>query len=142
MIFWDSSALTRCYAPREPGYAHARNLLMSRDRHAASVLVRPEITSAVVRSFGTDRAGRNAVLEVMNGQMRQFLILLLDGAQVDLAVDLIKAHSLRSADALHLASALLAARDLGRRGFRFATADREQAEAARARGLRVVEPTR
>ncbi|KAF0244854.1 MAG: hypothetical protein FD180_2156 [Planctomycetota bacterium] len=45
---------------------------------------------------------------------------------------------LRGADAVHLATALSLARDIGRKGFIFITLDNELGAAARSRGLRVL----
>jgi predicted nucleic acid-binding protein len=52
---------------------------------------------------------------------------------------LIRAHFLRAADALHLASAIILGRELGKRRTPFLTADPDQAAAARAEKLKVVE---
>ena len=55
------------------------------------------------------------------------------------ATRLIKTYSLRAADALHVASALILRKELGRRSIAFLTADREQAHAARSERLKVFE---
>ena len=60
---------------------------------------------------------------------------------IGLSLKLIRRHSLRGADAVHLAAALLLSKERGNRKFRFITADAEQAAAARAEGLRVLEPS-
>jgi predicted nucleic acid-binding protein len=51
---------------------------------------------------------------------------------------MVERHALRAGDALHLASAIVLTKELGRRQFRFVTADTEQADAAKAENLKVV----
>ena len=139
MIQWDTSALVKCYAALEKGHARARNLLLRERGHKGSVLLWPEAVSGIVRKLGTDRRVRESLLALLKGHLKHFDLLPVDQAQLELAVKLVCKHRLRSADAIHLAGALLLARDLGRARLRFATADIPQAAAARAEGLKVVE---
>ena len=62
----------------------------------------------------------------------------LDERVLEKGIELVNHHALRAADAIHLAAAILLARDLGRRQMRFTTVDTEQAKAASAEGLRVI----
>lgn len=140
MIFWDSSALVRCYFAREEGHTRANNLLFSEHGHQGSVLILPEATSAIVRKLGPDRRLRDSILRILDEHLKQFNLLPLDDAQIDRAVLLIRRHGLTAADAIHLSAAVALAREIGRSRFRFATADRAQAAAAGAEGLRVVDP--
>lgn len=140
MIFWDSSALARCYAPSEPGHARARNLLQTRGRHFALKLIRPEVASAIVRRLKPDAARAGSLLAILEQELQHFDLVSIEDAHLDAAVELVRKHALRGADALHLAAALAASRDYGKRGFRFVSCDRDQAGAAKARGLRVIEP--
>ena len=61
-----------------------------------------------------------------------------DASLIDLGTRMILKHALRAADSLHLAAAVQLARDIGRKGLHFATADGEQAEAAAAENLKVI----
>ena len=140
MIFWDSSFFLRAFDRRESGHGHAQSLISGREPQAASLLLRTEAISSAVRKAASDSSLRDTWLRLMEASLREFTLFTLSDALVADAEKLIRAHRLRSADAIHLATALFAARELGRRGFRFATADKEQALVARARGLRVVEP--
>jgi hypothetical protein len=140
VIGWDTSALVRCYATGEPGYARARNLLLGDQDPFASALIRAEATSAVVRTLGNDRRRAGAVLRALEETLAHFALVPVDDGQLEVAVKLVRKHALRAADAIHLAGALTLSRRLGRRQIRFATADREQAAAARAEGIRVIEP--
>lgn len=139
MIFWDTSALVKCYAALEADHARAKNLLRSKTEHAGSVLLRPELMSAFIRRLGRDRRVREALLATIEDHLTHFHLVLLGEAQLDKSVVLIKRHALRAADAIHLAAAMLLARDLGRRSLRFTTADALQAKAAREEGLQVTE---
>ncbi|KAF0246306.1 MAG: hypothetical protein FD180_794 [Planctomycetota bacterium] len=76
------------------------------------------------------------VLRVLGG----FLIVDFTQNLSAQAVQLVRAHGLRGADAVHLASALHLSKRLRLRRFHFATSDDAQADAARAEGLRVLSP--
>lgn len=140
MIFWDSSALAKCYLVQETGYVRARNLLLRERSHKGSALLRPEATSGIVRRLGPDRRLRDSLLRLLGEHLKDFDLLPVDDAQIDHAVTLIRRHALTAADAIHLSTALALAREIGRSRFRFATADRQQGSAAGAEGLRVVDP--
>ncbi len=140
MIFWDASALVRCYVPDEPGSERARHWLVHERDHQGSALLLPEISSAVVRRIGADRRLAAKQLEMLDEHLARFNLLPVGEPQIERAVALIRRRSLTAADAIHVATAVLHARDLGRTAFRFATCDGPQAAAARAEGLRVVEP--
>lgn len=139
MIFWDASALVRCFSG-EPGTSRALHWLHHDERHQGSVLLVPETTSAIVRRIGRDRRLAEKYLGVLHEQFNRFTLIPVGEAQIERAVRLIRTHALTAADAIHVATAVLHARDLGRTAFRFATCDGPQAAAARAEGLRVVEP--
>jgi len=140
MIFWDSSALARAYFESEPGHARAKSLLRSPGRKHGSALLRPETASGVVRRYRHDRTLIEATLDLLVDHLKDFDLVPIDDDLIERAVGLIRKHSLRGADALHLAGALVLARDLGRARFRFVTADAKQAAAAREEGLKVIQP--
>ncbi len=139
MIFWDSSALVMCYVPRERDHERALGMIGSGPRHAGTVILRPEATSALVRRHGKDTSVRDVVLALLESHLKGFDLFPVDDDQLERAVALIRKHALRSADAIHLARAVQVVRDLPKSPLRFATADAEQARAARAEGLRVIE---
>ena len=137
MIFWDTSALFRCYAAREPGHDRAMNLLSSRERQAGSVLLLPELTGALTRLAGRDQAKANQMVHKMKADMSVFELVPADIAQAELAARIAGDRRMRGSDALHLASACIIAHEF-RRGFHFVTSDVDQAAAARAEKLRVI----
>jgi len=135
--FWDTSALLRCYATREPGHDRAMNLLASRERKAGSVLLVPELAGALTRLAGPDRAMADRMVRKMREDLAAFELVPADIAQAELAARMASERRLRGADALHLASAFLVAHEF-HRGFRFVTSDVDQAAAARSEKLRVI----
>jgi len=138
MIFWDTSALIRCYEADEPVQGHAMNLLLRESGHKGSSLIKVEAVSAIIRRFSRRRAVRASLLALLEEHLSHFDLVPIDEHLMELAVKLVRAHSLRAGDALHLAAAVRLARDLGKRRFRFATADTEQADAAEAAGILVI----
>jgi predicted nucleic acid-binding protein len=138
-MFWDTSALIRCYDPGEPRHERARNFLRSQKGHLASAFIVPEIVSAIVRKLGRDKRKRDALLDTVDGHLAFFHLSDVDERHLDETARLARRHSLRAADALHLASALLLRKAMASRSFSFLTADYEQAEAARVEKLKVFE---
>ncbi|MBI4566747.1 MAG: type II toxin-antitoxin system VapC family toxin [Planctomycetes bacterium] len=138
MIFWDTSALVRAYVEREPDHERAHNFLTRTRTHLASVLLLPEVAGAVTRRAGSDRRMREALLERIRTDLRNFNLVPVDIGQIDLAVRLVRHHALKGIDAVHIASAMVLARESARK-IRFVTGDGPQAKAARAEGLRVIE---
>ncbi|HXX93070.1 MAG TPA: type II toxin-antitoxin system VapC family toxin [Planctomycetota bacterium] len=138
-MFWDTSALVRCYDPGEPDHGRARSFLLAERVHEASAFIVPELTSTVVRKLGRDRRNRDALLKTIKGHLAFFDLSAVAEGHLEEATRLIKTYSLRAADALHVASALILRKELGRRSLAFLTADREQAQAARSERLKVFE---
>jgi len=137
VIFWDTSALVRCYSKNEPGHGRAANILASKERQSGSVILLPEATTALARMAGKNRALRDKVLRDVRSALAEFDLLPADIAQAELAARFGVEYGLRGADALHVAAGFLLARELGR-GVRFVTSDLHQASAARSEKLRVI----
>lgn len=137
MIFWDTSALVRCYSKGEPGHGRAANILASKERQSGSVILLPEAMTALSRMAGTNRALRDKVLKDVRSALAEFDLLPADIGQAELAARFAVDHGLRGADALHVAAAFLLSREVPR-GVRFVTSDVDQAEAARSEKLRVI----
>lgn len=137
MIFWDTSALIRCYEPTDPGHARAKNLLLRETGHKACSLLRIEAVSGIVRRFSKNKAVRAKLLGLLEEHLRHFDLIPMDERLVELGTKLVQKHRLRAGDALHLAAAVRLARELGRRRLQFASADDEQADAAEAEGIRI-----
>ena len=140
MIFWDASALIRCYVADEPGSARARHWLTHEEGHQGSALLVAEAISAIVRRLRPNRRLIDRQLGLLEEHVAGFALVPVGEAQLEGAERLIRKHALTAADAIHVATATLHARDLGIRTMRFATCDAAQAAAARAEGLKVLEP--
>ncbi len=138
MIFWDTSAFLKCYAATEADHARALNLLTREKGHKGCAMLPLETISGLVRKSGANRALRDSLLALTQSHLDTFDLLPLDRPLLDLGSRLVVRHALRAADAIHLAAALLLARDLGRRTLHFATADAEQASAAAGERLKVL----
>jgi uncharacterized protein len=138
MIFWDTSALIKCYGASERDHERALNLLSRERGHKGCVLLKLETIGGLVRKSGPDRALRESLLRLAEDHLSGFDLIPADPALLDLGARLILKHALRAADALHLAAAVSLARVLGRRKLHFATADAEQADAAAAEHLKTI----
>ncbi|MCE9581631.1 MAG: type II toxin-antitoxin system VapC family toxin [Planctomycetes bacterium] len=137
MNFWDSSAVIEAHDSSSELKPRFENLLRQRTRHAASRLILPEVVSGLTRR-NTDAARRGKVVQEVLEVLDYFLLHAVTDARLDEAVELVRRDGLRGCDAVHLATALAVARETGRKGFVFVTRDKEQAAAARKRGLRVL----
>jgi uncharacterized protein len=116
-IFWDTSALAKRYVAEEPG----------------STLVRAACDPSAELTVDDRDAGWQLFVAHMR---RQYQLLTLTEAMWRSAESLLFRHSLKAADAIHLASALLVHAN-GVPDLQFWTADRQQAQAAQAEGLAV-----
>jgi predicted nucleic acid-binding protein len=138
MIFWDTSALLKCYNGAETDHQRAINLLLREKGHQGCALLRLETISGLARRSSSDRALRDSLIARVEDQLKAFDLVPLDEAILDVGVRLAIKHSLRAADSLHLAAAIQTTRQIGRRTLHFATADAEQASAAAAERLKVL----
>ncbi|MGH3665378.1 MAG: type II toxin-antitoxin system VapC family toxin [Egibacteraceae bacterium] len=140
----DTSALVRAYLVDEPDHVALSHLLFdSVDAVVTSELALLEFSAAAARAH---RAGRIPSAEPLRQRFADdcrpggaILLLQLRVREVlRRANTLVRAHPLRTLDALHLAVALEDARPLAvGDALLFVTRDREQAAAAAACGLRV-----
>ncbi|HXH92018.1 MAG TPA: type II toxin-antitoxin system VapC family toxin [Thermoanaerobaculia bacterium] len=139
MRFWDSSALIPLLI-REKSSDAMRTILTS-DRHiAASVITPIEIESALWRRrhHGDLDAEQHAASEETFAELTRSWseigdIILARG----IALDLLSRHVLRAADAIQLATAIVAAGS-SRVPITFVTLDLDLANAARAEGFEVL----
>jgi len=78
VIFWDTSALVRCYAQREAGHERAMSFLASRERMSGSVLLLPEVAGALSRLAGADRALAAGLLRKFREDVATFELFPID----------------------------------------------------------------
>jgi uncharacterized protein len=139
MRFWDSSAVVPLIAD-EPVSAQALDLYWEDRRMLVWMLTVTEVTSALCRKLRDGSLTRERFREIR----RVLIELSMDWSEVT-AVEtvrrranrLLEVHPLRAADALQLASALIATADEPR-GFSFVTYDGELGVAAEKEGFTVL----
>ena len=145
VIAFDTSALIRRYDRREPGSSAVRALCRRGIRNTLliSQITPVEVASALARKTREGAVGpaeRDLLWRLFRQHRHtQYRVLALSEVVCGQAERLLFTYSLRAYDAVQVATALAAAellRDLTA-DFRFCTADRPQAEAARAEGLAV-----
>ena len=108
MIYLDSSALVKRYVA-EPGSEAIDRLLAEHPYAATSRLAYPEILSALNRKRSTREISTRVFDDIANAfesDWRKLFILELDDVLVPIIRKSIRKHSIRGADAVHLASAM------------------------------------
>jgi predicted nucleic acid-binding protein len=137
MIYWDTSAWVRRYTPDHPSQPRAQNLFERSRRQFASELLPLEALSAAVRNPSARRGGLAPVIRAIQAELE---VIELASASESLkeAERLVLRHKLRAADAIGLGGAILLRRRFAR--MPFVSCDEAQAQAARAEGLRVIQP--
>ena len=142
VYYVDTSALVRAYFSGEPDHQQLRQLLLEGDAPVVtSVLTRVEFASAIAAAGRAGRLRRQRVLlDRFDADCRDggpLTLLDFDATGVlPLARRLVRAHPVRTLDALHLAVALTEARDLAAgEPVSLVTRDKAQAAAAESLGL-------
>jgi predicted nucleic acid-binding protein len=136
--FWDTSAFIDAHDALSPTFQRTRGLLGQQTRHAASALIQPEAIAAMTRRLKPDNAAIDAACSRVRESLSFLNLFDVDAEVLRYSMEIARKQHLRGADSVHLATALTLARASGKRALVFLTLDREQAAAARNRGLRVV----
>ncbi len=142
-MYLDTSALVKRYI-EEAGSDTVREVLADEDvmQGLVSVIIGPEIASVLARRVREGVLDQARRLEIL-GTWRRDLRFLLEVPLVRHSPILREAerilgfHALRAADAVHVATAQDLSRSIRGNTVVFVTADRRQAEVARAEGLEV-----
>jgi uncharacterized protein len=139
MRFWDSSAIVPLLVP-EPVSRESLELY-SQDREILVWVLTPtEVVSALCRKLREGSISREAVRSIkseLSNLMKDWSEITAVELVRERANRLLEVHSLRAADALQLASALVAVGDQPQ-GFEFVTFDETLAEAAEKEGFRIL----
>lgn len=142
VLYADTSALIGAYVADEPDHARLRTrLLQGRDPVVTSELTRVELASAISAAARAGRVRRpHVVLDRFDadcGDDGLLSLLRLDpGPILERACALVRAHAIRTLDAVHVAVALVDAVDLAAgEPVVFVTRDVAQATVALAVGL-------
>lgn len=142
LYYVDTSALVRAYFSGEPDHHQLRRLLLEGDAPVVtSALTRVEFASAIAAAGRAGRLRRQRVVldrfDVDCGDGGPLTLLDFDAASaLPLARRLVRAHPVRTLDAIHLAVALTEARELAAGApVSMVTRDKAQAAAAESLGL-------
>lgn len=143
IAYVDSSVLARAYLGDEDGSAEARHLIANASIGLATgPLTRIEVTGAIVRAARSGRrvaqADALARLDADLEDSGRFVVLTAPLEDVEAkALEIVRAHGLRTLDALHVALASIALPPLADRGepLGFASRDGDQATVAESLGF-------
>lgn len=140
MNFWDTSAFLSSLDALSPACARAAGFLRQNTLHSASTLILPETVASLTRRLKPDGVAIDAARGKAADLLSRFNLAPVGDAVIESSQEIARKYGLRGADSVHLATAVLVAREGGRKGLVFLTRDGEQATAARRCGLRVVVP--
>lgn len=131
-LLFDSSAIAKRYK-RESGHDQVEHLLMDADTVVLAAHCKVEIASSLSREVHDQSIGMEQYAHAMSEVAQDFVdfdVRPISPEIEALAIAVMAHNRLRAMDALHIGTAQLARVDL------FVTADRKQALAAQAVGLR------
>jgi predicted nucleic acid-binding protein len=130
-VFVDSSALAKRYV-KETGSGQMREILNNTSELAFSIILVPEIVSALNRRLREKRLAKDDYQNIKNKfieDVNDAVVLQLTPDVVNSTIKLLEQNILRAMDALHIACALEWKCDL------FVTADKRQLKTANREGL-------
>ena len=137
ITYFDTSSLLK-FIIREIGSEETRNIWSLSNEKVCSHLTRTEMHSALMRKVREGNVLASAVPAHLGALDRLFAdVILIDITSdvIDASCELVKEFPLKSADAIHLATALMVRADL------FSSSDRELCAAASESGIAVTDPT-
>jgi predicted nucleic acid-binding protein len=152
--FLDTSALVKAYSV-EAGSKRVSNIIRGarvhppQNRVVVSVLAHPETASAIVQILNGPDAARRGFGALdrrwlpgrLASELETSFVMSPADLHVDAAAALVWKHRVRGADAVQLATALAARRDVPDEGeFYFVSSDTALNRAAAAEGLAVIDP--
>lgn len=143
LTVFDTSALAKRYLVSEPGHERVRAICADPARKiAVSRLLQTEFASTVGRLARTSQLSGDEADVAWRTFLRdayvEYLIVPLASRIHVRAENLLRAHPIRSLDAIHIATALEAEEFTGDESLEFCTADARQLDAAAAEGLPLV----
>jgi predicted nucleic acid-binding protein len=137
ILYLDSSALVKKYVREKDSDAVVAALRVA-EMVALSMVGYAEVMAALCRRQ-RENANALAALQAVRQQFRRdwrtFAKIEFTDSVNEQAESLLSKHPLRGFDAIHLASALVLARELGTSDLRFVCADTRLLDAARKEGL-------
>jgi hypothetical protein len=137
ITYFDTSSLLK-FIIREIGSEETRNIWSLSNEKVCSHLTRTEMHSALMRKVREGNVLASAVPAHLGALDRLFAdVILIDITSdvIDASCALVKEFPLKSADAIHLATALMVRADL------FSSSDKKLCAAASKSGIAVTDPT-
>lgn len=139
MIYFDTSALAKKYFINEKGHGEILTILKANpNKLFSSALTYIEALSAITRRKHEIRDYDETII-TLKDDWDVFSVWGIDDEILTSAADLITLHRLRSADAIHLATALSIRKHMKEPPL-FVCNDAELIQAAKKEGLSVVDP--
>lgn len=145
LVYLDSSVLVRAYLADEDGHEQAGALLEDDAvGRVTSSLTRIEVSGALVNAGRAGRVEADDLIELLDADLDaagRVSVVAPPSDDIEArALEIVRAHGLRTLDAWHLAVAIVAASSYveSDEKFAFASRDADQAAAAEALGLAVL----
>jgi predicted nucleic acid-binding protein len=137
ITYFDTSSLLK-FIIKEIGSEENLNIWNLSDEKVCSQLTRTEMHSALMRKVREGSISASAMRTRLNAMDKLFAdVVLVDitSEVIDASCELVKELPLKSADAIHLATALMVRADL------FSSSDKRLCAAASESGIAVTDPT-
>jgi predicted nucleic acid-binding protein len=137
ITYFDTSSLLK-FIIKEIGSEENLNIWNFSDEKVCSQLTRTEMHSALMRKVREGSISASAMRARLNAMDKLFAdVVLVDitSEVIDASCELVKELPLKSADAIHLATALMVRADL------FSSSDKKLCAAASESGIAVTDPT-
>jgi predicted nucleic acid-binding protein len=137
ITYFDTSSLLK-FIIKEIGSEENLNIWNLSDEKVCSQLTRTEMHSALMRKVREGSISASAMRARLNAMDKIFAdVVLVDitSEVIDASCELVKELPLKSADAIHLATALMVRADL------FSSSDKRLCAAASESGIAVTDPT-
>jgi predicted nucleic acid-binding protein len=137
ITYFDTSSLLK-FIIKEIGSEENLDIWNFSDEKVCSQLTRTEMHSALmrkVREGSISASAMRARLNAMNKLFADVVLVDITSEVIDASCELVKELPLKSADAIHLATALMVRADL------FSSSDKKLCAAASESGIAVTDPT-
>jgi len=137
ITYFDTSSLLK-FIIKEIGSEENLNIWNFSDEKVCSQLTRTEMHSALMRKVREGSISASAMrtrLDAMDKLFADVILVDITSDVIDASCELVKELPLKSADAIHLATALMVRADL------FSSSDKKLCAAASESGIAVTDPT-
>ena len=137
ITYFDTSSLLK-FVIKEIGSEENLNIWNFSDEKVCSQLTRTEMHSALMRKVREGSISASAMrtrLDAMDKLFADVVLVDITSDVIDASCELVKELPLKSADAIHLATALMVRADL------FSSSDKKLCAAASESGIAVTDPT-